>query len=166
MRKFVRQKSNGNAARMLIIDFGAAAAKVPQVFEPDEYKLRVQSARVIQSNENILIALDLVELESGGRVDGLPLWVDGPNADAGDLTAENQHLIAQLLTLRSLPTSGNVTKLIENWPGWSSMPGWCSLSTAAAAALTTRSPKSSLLRMRHDLRGATVHVRRRRSASC
>ena len=42
-----------------------------------------ESARVIQSNQNVLIALDLVELESGGRVDGRRLWVDGPNSDAG-----------------------------------------------------------------------------------
>jgi hypothetical protein len=118
VRKFVRQQksSNGNAADVAL-DFGAAAAKVARIFEPDEYKLRVQSARVIERNENILVALDLVELESGGRVDGLPLWVDGPNADVGDLAARNQHVIAQLLTLRGLPTSGNVPKLLEQLAG-------------------------------------------------
>lgn len=116
MRKFVRQKSNNNAPDVNI-DFGAAAKKVARTFEPGEYKLRVKSARVIQRNENILIALDLVELESDGRVDGRPLWVDGPNSAAGNLTAENQHLIAQLLTLAELPTAGNVGALIPKLAG-------------------------------------------------
>jgi hypothetical protein len=117
MRKFVRQKkSNGNAADVEL-DFGAAAAKVARTFEPNEYKLRVQSAKVIQRNENILVALDLVELGSGGRVDGLPLWVDGPNAGVGDLTAKNQHVIAQLLTLAGLPTAGHVGTLIPKLAG-------------------------------------------------
>jgi hypothetical protein len=110
MKKFVRQKSNN--APDVNIDFGAAAAKVARVFEPGEYRLRIESARVIQRNQNVLVALDLVELESGGRVDGRPLWVDGPNSAAGTLTAGNQHLIAQLLTLAELPTAGNVGDLI------------------------------------------------------
>jgi hypothetical protein len=116
MQKFVRQRSNGNAPDVEL-DFGAAAAKVARTFEPNEYKLRVQSARVIQRNENILVALDLVELESGGRVDGRPLWVAGPKSDAGNLTAENQHLIAQLLKLAKLPTVGNVGTLIPKLAG-------------------------------------------------
>jgi hypothetical protein len=111
MKKFVRQKSN-NVAPDVELDFGAAAAKIPRVYEPGEYRLRIESARVIQSNENVLIVLDLIELESGGRVDSRPLWVDGPNAGAGNLVAENQHLIAQLLTLAEMPTAGNVGTLI------------------------------------------------------
>ena len=116
MRKFVRQKSNGNAADVNI-DFGAAAAKLARTLEPDEYKIRVSSARVIQHNENVLVALDLVDRESGGRVDTLPLWVAGPNASVGDLAAKNQHVIAQLLTLAGLPTSGNVGTLIPKLAG-------------------------------------------------
>jgi hypothetical protein len=116
MKKFVRQKSNNNAPDVNI-DFGAAAAKVARVFEPGEYKLRVESARVIQRNQNVLVALDLVELESGGRVDGRPLWVEGPNSAVGTLTAENQYLIAQLLTLAELPTAGNVSDLIPKLAG-------------------------------------------------
>jgi hypothetical protein len=115
MRKFTRQKSAD--APDVNIDFGAAAAKVARVFEPGEYKLRLESARVIHSNRNVSVALDLVELDSGGRVDGLPLWVDGPNSDAGTLTAKNQNLIAQLLTLAKLPTSGNVSDLIPKLAG-------------------------------------------------
>ena len=38
-------------------------------------------------------------------------------SDAGNLTAENQHLIAQLLTLKQLPTSGNVGDLIPKLAG-------------------------------------------------
>jgi hypothetical protein len=118
MRKFVRQKSvNGGNAANVNLDFGAAAAKVARTFEPDEYKLRIESARVIEKNQNILIALDLVELESGGRVDGRPLWVDGPKSDSGNLTAENQHLVGQLLTLAKLPTVGNVGELIPKLAG-------------------------------------------------
>jgi hypothetical protein len=116
MRKFVRQKANGGAPDVKI-DFGAAAAKVARVFEPSDYRLKIQSAKVIQPNGNVLVVLDLVEVESGGRVDSRPLWVDGPNADAGNLVAENQNLIAQLLTLAKLPTSGNVGGLIPKLAG-------------------------------------------------
>ena len=116
MKKFVRQKSSNNAPDVNI-DFGAAAAKVPRVFVPGEYKLRLESARVILNNQNVSVALDLVELESGRRVGCLPLWVDGPNSDAGTLTAENRDLIARLLTLAKLPTSGNVSDLIPKLAG-------------------------------------------------
>lgn len=116
MRKFVRQKSN-NGAVDANIDFGAAAAKVARVFEPSEYRLKVQSARVIQPNGNVSVVLDLVELGSGGRIATSPMWVDGPNAAAGDLAAENKNLIAQLLTLADLPTAGNVSELIPKLAG-------------------------------------------------
>ena len=116
MRKFVRQKSNGNGADVNL-DFSAAANKIARTFEPDEYRIRVESARVIQHNENILVALDLVELGTGGRVNNSLLWVSGPNAGVGDLAARNQHIIAQLLMLRGLPTSGNVTTLLEQLAG-------------------------------------------------
>ena len=45
------------------------------------------------------------------------LWVDGPNAGAGQLVIENQHLVAQLLTLAGLPTAGNVGALIPQLTG-------------------------------------------------
>ena len=63
------------------------------------------------------MVLDLIESEGGGRVDSRPLWVDGPNAGAGHLAMENQHLVAQLLTLRGLPTAGNVGVLIPQLAG-------------------------------------------------
>jgi hypothetical protein len=56
-------------------------------------------------------------MESGSRVNVRPLWVDGPNAGAGDLVDENRHLIAQLLALRGLPTEGNVGLLIPQLAG-------------------------------------------------
>jgi hypothetical protein len=117
MRKFKRQKSDAASVSDVTIDFGASDAKIAHEFEPDEYRLRIESARVIQSNENILIALDLVELGSGVRVATSPIWVDGPNSAAGNLTAENQHIIKQLLTLAKLPTSGNVGELIPKLAG-------------------------------------------------
>jgi hypothetical protein len=119
MRKFVRQKSSngGTAPPDVDINFGAAGAKLPKVFEPNEYRFCIQSARVLESSEIILIALDLVELESGGRVDGLPLWVDGPNASVGDLAARNQHIVAELLRLAGLPTAGKVGVLIPKLQG-------------------------------------------------
>ena len=117
MRKFVRQKSNRQAPNVEL-DFGAAAPKVARVFEPDDYKVRIESARVVSTDtQNILIALDLIEAQSGGRIASLPLWVDGPNANNGNLVAENQHLIAQLLTLAKLPTVGNVSTLVPKLAG-------------------------------------------------
>ena len=112
MRKFHRQQKLNGTTAPINLDFGAAAAKVPITFEPGEYRLKVQAARVVEHNDNILIGLDLVELDTGNRVSGMPLWVAGPKSDGGNLTAENQNLIAQLLTLKQLPTSGNVSELI------------------------------------------------------
>ena len=117
MKKFVRQKSNRQAPNVEL-DFGAAAPKVARVFEPDDYKVRIESARVVSTDtQNVLIALDLIEAQSGGRIASLPLWVDGPNANNGDLAATNQHLVAQLLTLAKLPTVGNVSELIPKLAG-------------------------------------------------
>ena len=56
-------------------------------------------------------------MESSIRVDIRPLWVDGPNAGAGDLAGRNQYLIGRLLTLRGLPTVGNVGDLIPQLAG-------------------------------------------------
>jgi hypothetical protein len=116
MRKFLRQKANGGPPNVSM-DFGAAESKVAKILEAGEYRLRLEAARVIERNQNILIALDLVEVESNQRVDSRPLWVDGPNSNAGNLTAENQHLVARLLSLAKLPTAGNVGELIPKLGG-------------------------------------------------
>jgi hypothetical protein len=99
------------------LDFGAAAAKVAHVFEPGEYRLRIESARVVQNGKNISVALDLITAEGGERVSSRPLWVDGPNAGVGPFAAENQNVVAQLLTLAGQPTTGNPNVLIPKLTG-------------------------------------------------
>jgi hypothetical protein len=117
MKKFTRQKSGNAPIADINLDFGAAAAKVARVFEPGEYRLRIESARVVQKGQNISVALDLVMAEGGERVGSRPLWVDGPNASVGPLAAENKHVVAQLLTLAGQPTTGNVNALIPQLTG-------------------------------------------------
>ena len=117
MKKFTRQTSGNRPIADVNLDFGAAGAKVPRRFEPGEYRLRVDSARTIQNNQNVSVVLNLLETESGSRVDIRPLWVDGPNAGAGDLAVKNQHLVAQLLSLRGLETAGHVGDLIPQLAG-------------------------------------------------
>ena len=116
MKKFTRQSGNAPTANVNL-DFGAAGAKVARLFEPGEYRLRIESARIFQNKENILVILTLIEMEGGSRVDIRPLWVDGPNAGVGDLAEKNRHLIGQLLSLRELPTAGNVGDLIPQLAG-------------------------------------------------
>jgi hypothetical protein len=117
MKKFTRQTSGNAPTANVNLDFGAAGAKVARLFEPGEYRLRIESARIFQNKENILVILTLIEMEGGSRVDIRPLWVDGPNAGVGDLAEKNRHLIGQLLSLRELPTAGNVGDLIPQLAG-------------------------------------------------
>ena len=42
MKKFTRQTSGNAPTADVNLDFGAAAAKVARVFEPGEYRLRVE----------------------------------------------------------------------------------------------------------------------------
>ena len=116
-RTFTRQKPTNNGTADLTIDFGAASAQIARVLDPEVYTLRIESARLIQKNQNTLVALELIEVESGGRVANQPIWVDGPNANAGGLAAENRHLIGQLLALADKPTAGNVHALIPELAG-------------------------------------------------
>ena len=85
MKKFTRQTSGNTPPANLNLDFGAAGAKVARLFEPVDYRLRIDSARSIQKNQNVSVVLNIIEMESGSRVNVRPLWVDGPNAGAGDL---------------------------------------------------------------------------------
>src|SRR6266404_1312203 len=117
MKTFVRQQPANTAAVATTIDFGAASGQIPRVFDPEVYSLRIESARVVQRNQNTLIALDLIEVESDAHVAIQPIWVDGPNANAGRLAAENRHLIGQLLALAGKPTAGEVHELIPALAG-------------------------------------------------
>ena len=118
MRKFIRQQKVSGVVPNIELDFGAAKSKIARVLEPGDYRLRVEGARVIQHDQNILVVLDLTEpAENNRRVDSRPLWVEGPNSGGGNLVAENQHLLAQLLTLAKLPTAGNVGELIPKLAG-------------------------------------------------
>src|SRR5262245_45912404 len=58
MKTFVRQKSTGTVAVATNIDFGAASAQIARVLDPEVYKLRIESARVVSSKENTLVVLD------------------------------------------------------------------------------------------------------------
>jgi hypothetical protein len=117
MKKFVRQNANNATAADITIDFGAASAQIARVLDPEVYNLRIESARVVQKNRNTLVALELIEVESGTHIATQPIWVDGPNANAGRLAAENRYLIAQLLALAGKPTAGNVHALIPELAG-------------------------------------------------
>ena len=118
MKKFTRQNATRAPAADIAIDFGAASEQVARVFEPEVYGLQVKSASVLHSpNSNFFVVLDLVESESGTRVSLQPLWVDGPNAKAGSLVAENCDVIAQMLSGAGLATSGNVGELIPKLAG-------------------------------------------------
>jgi hypothetical protein len=74
MKTFVRQKPADAAAVATNIDFGAASGQIPRVFDPEVYSLRIESVRVVQRNQNTLIALDLIEVESGAHVAIQPIW--------------------------------------------------------------------------------------------
>ena len=117
MKTFVRQEPPDAAAVATNIDFGAASGQIARVLDPEVYGLSIESARVVQRSQNTLIALDLIEVESGAHVAIQPIWVDGPNANAGRLAAENRHLIAQLLKLAGKPTAGEVHELISALAG-------------------------------------------------
>jgi hypothetical protein len=114
MKRFTRQTPTNTPA---VIDFGAASDQVTRVLDPAVYTLRIESARVVQKNENTLIILDLVETEKGGRVALQPIWVDGPNANVGRLAIENRHIIAQLLALAGKATEGDPRELIPSLAG-------------------------------------------------
>jgi hypothetical protein len=110
LKRFVRRNSKNT------IDFGAASAQIGKVFDPEIYSLRIDAAHVIE-NENTLVVLELIEAHSGAHVKIQPIWIDGPNANTGRLAAENQDLIAQLLTLARQPTAGDVDELIPKLIG-------------------------------------------------
>jgi hypothetical protein len=117
MKRFTRQKSSNPPTSPIEIDFGAAAAHAARVFSPEIYDVRIESAGVVWKNGNTSVVVDLVEIESGERVAIQPMWVDGPNANAGSLADEHRKIIATLLSLSGQPTAGNVQELIPKIAG-------------------------------------------------
>ena len=65
MKRFTRQTSGNAPIADVNLDFGAAGAKVARLFEPGDYRLRIDSARIIQNNQNFSVVLNLIEMESG-----------------------------------------------------------------------------------------------------
>jgi hypothetical protein len=57
MKKFIRQTSGNAPTADINLDFGAAGAKVARLFEPGEYRLRIDAARIIQNNQNVSVVL-------------------------------------------------------------------------------------------------------------
>ena len=162
MKKFTRQKSGNSPTADIKLDFGAAAAKVAHVFEPGDYRLRIESARVIQNNQNVLVALDLIVAEGGDRIDSRPLWVDGPNAGVGPyVSGEPEPARTTVDSRRAADVEGTSTPSFRNWPGWSLSAIWYSHATATAAPIT-RSPQFT---RRCAVTRRTDHVWRRCSAS-
>ena len=62
MKKFTRQTSGNAPTADVNLDFAAAGAKVARLFEPGEYRLRIDSARIIQNNQNVSVVLNLIEM--------------------------------------------------------------------------------------------------------
>jgi hypothetical protein len=60
MKKFTRQTSGNAPTADVNLDFAAAGAKVARLFEPGEYRLRIDSARIIQNNQNVSVLLNLI----------------------------------------------------------------------------------------------------------
>jgi hypothetical protein len=114
MRTFNRQTHNNTPA---VINFGAASSQAAKLLDSGVYALHIESARVVQKNGNTSVAIDLVEVGKGGRVKLRPIWVYGPNANAGTLAVENQELIAQLLALAGKATQGDPLELIPALAG-------------------------------------------------
>jgi hypothetical protein len=114
MKPFTRQTRTNTP---VAINFGAASGQIARVLDPEVYTLRIENARVVQKNENTLVAFDLVEVDTGSPVAFQPIWIDGPNANAGRLAIENRHIIAQLLALAGKPTEGPPRDLIPGLVG-------------------------------------------------
>jgi hypothetical protein len=110
MKTFQRQKSANTTVDKLKMNLRAASAQVARVFEPEFYKVRIEAARIVvaRTTGNVLVALDVIETASSAFIAIQPLWIGGPNANAGRLVAENQALLAQLLELANQDTDGEI----------------------------------------------------------
>ena len=158
MRSF-RRLPSATSAPDVEIDFGGAKDRLPKLLEPGSREVQIQAAAVASKNDNISVILDLLDVETGVRIDNRPLWVDGPKANVGRLAAENRELIARMLELAGKPTSGPVGTAdtgarwtyihrsagrryqLSDWPGLQythrRLFGWCRMmpTTFAEVAL-------------------------------
>jgi hypothetical protein len=117
MRSF-RRLPSATSTPDVEIDFGGAKDRLPKLFEPGSREVQIQAAKVVARNGNISVILDLLDVETGARIDNRALWVDGPNANVGTLAAENQELIGRMLELAGKPTAGSVRQLIPELAGF------------------------------------------------
>ena len=69
MKKFTRQTSGNAPTADVNLDFAAASAKVARLFQPGEYRLRIDSARIIQNNQNVSVVLNLIEMAQAAESD-------------------------------------------------------------------------------------------------
>ena len=117
MKKFIRQTPND-----------AAAADLTSISAPPRPRSAVcsiqglqpshRTARVVQKNQNTLVALESLRRRRCTRARQSPIWVDGPYLlQRWTAHSENRHLIAQLLALAGKPTAGNVHALIPELAG-------------------------------------------------
>ena len=69
MKNF-RRPPSATSAPDVEIDFGAAKDRLPKLFEPGSREVQVQAAKVVAGkNGNISVVLDLLDVETGARID-------------------------------------------------------------------------------------------------
>ena len=106
MNRFVRPNSQqANAPGSVKLNF--ATAKKTVLLDPGRYELRIERAELVRRQGNTSIALTTTDIASGQIVNTKPMWVAGPNAKSGDLSEQNQAVIADLLRLAGQPLDGD-----------------------------------------------------------
>ena len=118
MKKFTRQKSSNasNRRRQLSI-LAPQLRKSPACSSLMNTNFASNPPALFRVTRMFLLLSILSKRKAVLALTADRLWVDGPNAGAGQLAMENQHLVAQLLTLAGLPTAGNVGALIPKLAG-------------------------------------------------
>ena len=116
MNRFVRpNRQQPNAPGSSQINF--AAAKKTVLLDPGRYELRIERAELVGRQGNTSIALTTTDIASGQIVNTKPMWVAGPNAKSGDLSEQNQAVIADLLRLGGQPLEGDPAVLLKGLVG-------------------------------------------------
>lgn len=116
MNRFVRpNRQPAKAPGSSQINF--AAAKKTVLLDPGRYELRIERAESVRRQGNTSIALTTTDIASGQIVNTKPMWVAGPNAKSGDLSEQNQAVIADLLRLAGQPLDGDPAVLLKGLVG-------------------------------------------------